>query len=190
MPLTGFAHSTNNAGDSIKIVGGAPLVVKLLEGTQGKGIVLAETHKTAEAIINVYRQLKANFLGQQFTKEAGGADIRAFVVGGGVVAAMMRQAPKGEFRSNLHRGGTASLVKPTPKERLTAIKSARKLGLNVAGVDLLRSSDGPVVMEVNSSPGLDGIENATGEDVAGIIIEFLEKNGNSEKPEHAGRDSQ
>lgn len=176
LPLTGFAHSTKNTGDLIKIVGGAPLVVKLLEGTQGKGIVLAETHKAAEAIINAFRQLKANFLVQQFIKEAGGADIRAFVVGGRVVAAMMRQAPKGEFRSNLHRGGTASLVKLTPKERLTAIKAARKMGLNVAGVDLLRSNDGPVVMEVNSSPGLEGIENATGKDIAGMMIQFLEKN--------------
>lgn len=187
LPLTGFAHSTKNTRDLIQIVGGAPLVVKLLEGTQGKGIVLAETLKASETIINAFRQLKANFLVQEFIKEAGGADIRAFVIGGKVVASMMRQAPEGEFLSNLHRGGKASLVKLTAKERLTAVNSAKKMGLNVAGVDILRSNRGPVVMEVNSSPGLEGIETATGKDVAGMIIEFLENNAKSGKTKTRGK---
>ncbi len=187
LPLTGFAHSTKNTNDLIQLVGGAPLVVKLLEGTQGKGIVLAETKKAAETIIDTFRQLKANFLVQEFIKEAGGADIRALVVGDKVVAAMKRQAPKGEFRSNLHRGGTASIVKLTPEERRTAVKSAKKMGLNVAGVDLLRSDRGPMVMEVNSSPGLEGIEKATGKDVAGMIIQFLEKNAKHNKTRTRGK---
>ena len=187
LPLTGFAHSTKNTKDLIQLVGGAPLVLKLLEGTQGKGIVLAETYKAAESIIDTFRQLKANFLVQEFIKEAGGADIRAFVVGGRVVAAMMRQAPKGEFRSNLHRGGTASVVKLTPEERRTAVQSAKKMGLNVAGVDLLRSDRGPMVMEVNSSPGLEGIEKATGKDVASLIIQFLEDNAKQHKTRTRGR---
>jgi len=187
LPLTGFAHSTKNTKDLIELVGGAPLVVKLLEGTQGHGIVLAETHKAAEALIDAFRQLNANFLVQEFIKEAGGADIRAFVVGDKVVAAMMRQAPKGEFRSNLHRGGTASLVKLTPAERRTAIRSAKKMGLNVAGVDILRSSRGPVVMEVNSSPGLEGIEKATGKDIAGMIIQHLEKHAKPNKTRTRGK---
>lgn len=187
LPLTGFAHSTKNTNDLIHLVGGAPLVLKLLEGTQGKGIVLAETHKAAETIIDTFRQLNANFLVQEFIKEAGGADIRAFVVGDKVVAAMMRQAPKGEFRSNLHRGGKASLVKLTPGERRTAVLSAKKMGLNVAGVDLLRSDRGPMVMEVNSSPGLEGIEKATGKDVASMIIQFLEKNAKQNKTRTRGR---
>ncbi len=187
LPLTGFAHSTKNTRDLIELVGGAPLVVKLLEGTQGKGIVLAETRKAAETIIDAFRQLQANFLVQEFIKEAGGADIRAFVIGNKVVAAMMRQAAKGEFRSNLHRGGTASLIKLTPEERSTAIRSAKRMGLNVAGVDILRSNHGPVVMEVNSSPGLEGIEKATGKDVAGMVIEFLEKNAKPKKTRTRGR---
>jgi ribosomal protein S6--L-glutamate ligase len=171
----------------INLVNGAPLVVKLLEGTQGKGIVLAETLKAAETIIDAFRQLKANFLVQEFIKEAGGADIRAFVIGGKVVAAMMRKAAQGEFRSNLHRGGTASLIRLTPEERSTAIRSAKRMGLNVAGVDILRSNHGPVVMEVNSSPGLEGIEKATRKDVAGMIIEFLEKNAKLKKTRTRGR---
>jgi len=187
LPLTGFAHSTENTKDLIHLVNGAPLVVKILEGTQGKGIVLAETQKAAETIIDAFRQLKANFLVQEFIKEAGGADIRAFVIGGKVVAAMMRQAATGEFRSNLHRGGTASLIKLTPEERSTAVRSAGKMGLNVAGVDILRSNHGPVVMEVNSSPGLEGIEKATGKNVAGMIIEFLEKNAKPHKTKTRGR---
>ncbi|MFC1664651.1 30S ribosomal protein S6--L-glutamate ligase [Pseudomonadota bacterium] len=175
LPLTGFAHSPGNTKDLINLVGGAPLIIKMLEGTQGKGIVLAETAKAAESTIDAFRQMKANFLVQQFVKEAGGADIRCFVIGKKVVAAMMRTAQSGEFRSNLHRGGTASIVKLTPLERATALRSAKYMGLNVAGVDLLRSNDGPVVMEVNSSPGLEGIEKATGKDVAGLIIDFIEK---------------
>jgi ribosomal protein S6--L-glutamate ligase len=175
LPLTGFAHSTDNTRDLIKLVGGPPLVVKLLQGTQGKGVMLAETQKAAETIIDAFRQLRANFLVQEFIKEAGGSDIRCFVIGNRVVASMMRTAKAGDFRSNLHRGGTASVVRITPTERATAIRAARKLGLNVAGVDLLRSNHGPVVMEVNSSPGLEGIETATGKDIAGLIIQFLEQ---------------
>ncbi len=187
LPLTGFANSTKNTKDLIKLVNGAPLVVKIIEGTQGKGIVLAETNKAAETIIDAFRQLGANFLVQEFIKEAGGADIRCFVIGEKVVAAMMRQAAEGEFRSNLHQGGTASLVKLTPKERATAVKAAKKMGLNVAGVDLLRSSHGPVVMEVNSSPGLEGIETATGKDVAGMIIDFIAKNAKPHKTKTRGK---
>lgn len=176
LPLTGFAHSLRNTKDLIELVNGAPLVVKLLHGTQGKGVVLAETQKAAETIIDAFRQLGADFLVQEFIKEAGGSDIRCFVIGNRVVAAMMRSARPGEFRSNLHRGGTAKLVKLTPEERSTALRSAKKMGLNVAGVDILRSNHGPVVMEVNSSPGLEGIEKATGKDIATLIIQFLENN--------------
>lgn len=187
LPLTGFASSTKNTKDLIKLVNGAPLVVKLIEGTQGKGIVLAETAKAAETLIDAFRQLGANFLVQEFIKEAGGADIRCFVIGGKVVAAMIRQAAAGEFRSNLHRGGSASLVKLTPEERTTAIRSAKKMGLNVAGVDILRSNHGPVVMEVNSSPGLEGIEKATGKDVAGMIIDFIAANAKMNKTKTRGK---
>jgi ribosomal protein S6--L-glutamate ligase len=175
LPLTGFAASTENTQDLIDLVGGAPLVVKLLEGTQGQGIVLAETRQAAETIIDAFRQLSANFLVQEFIKEAGGSDIRAFVVGDKVVAAMMRSAKEGEFRSNLHRGGTAKVIRLTPEERSTAVRAAKKMGLNVAGVDILRSNHGPVVMEVNSSPGLEGIEKATSKDIASMIIQFLER---------------
>jgi ribosomal protein S6--L-glutamate ligase len=163
------------------MVGGAPLVIKLLEGTQGIGVVLAETEKAAESVIEAFMGLKANILVQEYIKEAGGADIRCFVIGDKVVAAMKRQAKAGEFRSNLHRGGSASLIRITPEERSTATRAAKTMGLNVAGVDILRSNHGPVVMEVNSSPGLEGIENATEKDVAGKIIEFIEK--------HAGQGS-
>jgi ribosomal protein S6--L-glutamate ligase len=187
LPLTGFASSTKNTKDLIKLVNGAPLVVKLIEGTQGKGIVLAETAKAAETLIDAFRQLGANFLVQEFIKEAGGADIRCFVIGGKVVAAMIRQASAGEFRSNLHRGGSASLVKLTPEERTTAIRSAKKMGLNVAGVDILRSNHGPVVMEVNSSPGLEGIEKATGKDIAGMVIDFIEANAKLNKTKTRGK---
>jgi ribosomal protein S6--L-glutamate ligase len=175
LPNTGFAHSPDDIHDLLKMVGGAPLVVKLLEGTQGIGVVLAETKKAAESVIEAFMGLKANILVQEYIKEAGGADIRCLVIGGKVVAAMKRQAQSGEFRSNLHRGGSASLIKITPAERATAIKAAKVMGLNVAGVDLLRSQRGPLVMEVNSSPGLAGIEEATGKDIAGLIIEFIEK---------------
>lgn len=176
MPVTGFANKPDDIKDLIKMVGGAPLVIKLLEGTQGIGVVLAETAKAAESVIEGFMGVKADILVQEYIKEAGGADIRCFVVGGKVVAAMKRQAVAGEFRSNLHRGGSASLIKITPEERSTAVRAARVMGLNVAGVDLLRSNHGPVIMEVNSSPGLEGIEEATGKDVAGLIIAFMEKN--------------
>ncbi len=175
LPVTGFANKPGDSKDIIKMVGGAPVVIKLLEGTQGIGVVLAETNKAAESVIEAFMGLQANILVQEFIKEAGGADIRCLVVGGKVVAAMKRQAAEGEFRSNLHRGGSASLVKITPAERATAVSAAKVLGLTVAGVDLLRSERGPLVMEVNSSPGLEGIESASGKDVAGIIIEQLEK---------------
>lgn len=176
MPVTGFANSPDDIPDLIKMVGGAPLVIKLLEGTQGIGVVLAETRKAAESVIEAFLGLNADIMVQEYIKEAGGADIRCFVVGGKVVAAMKRQAAEGEFRSNLHRGGSASLIKLKPEERQTAVKAAKIMGLNVAGVDLLRSDRGPVVMEVNSSPGLEGIERATGKDVADLIIDFIEKN--------------
>jgi ribosomal protein S6--L-glutamate ligase len=175
LPVTGCAHSTRDVEGLIKTVGGAPLVVKLLEGTQGIGVVLAENQNAAESVIEAFRGLKANIIVQEFIREAKGSDIRAFVVGDKVVAAMVRQAKEGEFRSNLHRGGNASLAKITPAERMTAIKAARAMGLNVAGVDILRSNHGPVVIEVNSSPGLEGIEKSTQVDVAGAIIDFIEK---------------
>ena len=181
LPVTGFAHDPRTTEALIDQVGGAPLVIKLLEGTQGVGVVLAETRKAAESVIEAFRGLNANILAQEYIKEAGGADIRCLVVGGKVVAAMKRQGKEGEFRSNLHRGGTASVVKITPEERSTATRAASILGLNVSGVDLLRSNHGPVVMEVNSSPGLEGIERATGKDIAKMIIEFIEKSGNGEK---------
>jgi ribosomal protein S6--L-glutamate ligase len=176
LPVTGFMHSTKDVDGLLDTVGGAPLVIKLLEGTQGVGVVLAETRKAAESVVSAFRQLDANILVQEFIKEAGGADLRAFVVGQRVIAAMRRQGPPGEFRSNIHRGGSAEKVRLTPEERSTAVRAARILRLNVAGVDMLRSNHGPVVMEVNSSPGLEGIEGATGIDVAGKVIEFLEKN--------------
>ncbi|MCP5352595.1 MAG: 30S ribosomal protein S6--L-glutamate ligase [Chromatiales bacterium] len=175
LPVTGFAHQPDDIEDLMKMVGGAPAVIKLLEGTQGIGVVLAETDKAAESVIEAFMGLKANILVQEFIKEAGGADIRCFVVGGKVVAAMKRQGKEGEFRSNLHRGGSAMLTRLTPEERATAIRAAKIMGLSVAGVDILRSNHGPVVMEVNSSPGLEGIEGATGKDVAGMMIEHLEK---------------
>ena len=175
MPVTAFAHSPDDTKNLITLVGGAPLVVKLLEGTQGVGVVLAETPKAAESVIEAFRGLKANILVQEFIKEAGGSDVRCFIIGEKVVAAMMRHAKPGEFRSNLHRGGTAEVIKITPEERSTAVRAAQILGLNVAGVDILRSNHGSVVMEVNSSPGLEGIETSTKINVAGKIIESLEK---------------
>jgi ribosomal protein S6--L-glutamate ligase len=187
MPVTGFAHSPDDIEDLIKMVGGAPTVIKLLEGTQGIGVVLAETHKAAESVIEAFMGLKANILAQEFIAEAGGADIRCFVIGEKVVAAMKRQGKEGEFRSNLHRGGSATLVRITPEERSTAARAARTMGLNVAGVDILRSNHGPVVMEVNSSPGLQGIEEATGKDVAGMIVQFIEKNAKLGKTRTRGK---
>ncbi len=174
LPVTGFAHSTTEIDGFIKLVGGAPLVVKLVEGTQGVGVVLTETKKAAESVIEAFRGLEANILVQEFIEEPGGADVRCFVVGGKVIAAMERQGAEGEFRSNLHRGGSATVTKLNPKERSTAVKAAKAMGLGVAGVDLLRSDRGPLIMEVNSSPGLEGIEAATDIDVAGKIVDFLE----------------
>ena len=176
LPRTGFANKADNAKDLIKNVGGAPVVIKLLEGTQGIGVVLAETAKAAEGIIEAFMGLNANILVQEFIKEAGGADIRCFVIGNRVVASMKRQGAEGEFRSNLHRGGSAKLIRLSKEERATAVLAAKTMGLNVCGVDILQSSNGPVVMEVNSSPGLEGIEVATNKDVAGMIFEFIEKN--------------
>lgn len=175
LPVTGFAHSTKDIDGLLDTVGGPPVVVKLTEGTQGMGVVLAETRKAAESVIAAFRQLNANILVQEYIKETRGADIRAFVVGGRVVAAMRRQAAPGEFRSNLHRGGTGETVRLTPQERATAVRAARTMGLNVSGVDLVRSNHGPLVLEVNASPGLAGIEATTGVDVARSIIEWVEK---------------
>ncbi|MBV61098.1 30S ribosomal protein S6--L-glutamate ligase [Abyssibacter profundi] len=176
MPVTGFAHSPDDTEDLMNIVGGAPMVIKLLEGTQGVGVVLTETEKAAESVIDAFRGLNVYFLAQEFIKEAGGSDIRCLVIGDKVVASMKRQGKEGEFRSNLHRGGSATSIRITPEERSTAVRAAKIMGLNVAGVDILRSNHGPVVMEVNSSPGLEGIETTTGKDIAGQIIEFIEKN--------------
>ncbi len=187
LPVTGFANQASNIPDLIEMVGGAPCVIKLLEGTQGIGVVLAETRKAAESVIEAFMGLKADIMVQEYIREAGGADIRCFVIGDKVIAAMKRQAKAGEFRSNLHRGGTASVVRLTPEERSTAVRAAKTMGLNVAGVDILRSNHGPVVMEVNSSPGLEGIETATGKDVAGKIIEFIEKNAATKRTRTRGR---
>jgi ribosomal protein S6--L-glutamate ligase len=176
LPRTGYAHYPDRIDDLLNNVGGAPVVIKLLEGTQGIGVVLADTKKAAESIIEAFMGLKANILVQEYIKEAGGADIRCLVIGGKVVAAMKRQAAPGEFRSNLHRGGSAEVIKLTPAERKTAIDAARIMGLNMCGVDILRSNNGPVVMEVNSSPGLEGIEKATGKNVAKMVYDFIEKN--------------
>lgn len=187
LPRTGFANKPDNIRDLIKNVGGAPVVIKLLEGTQGIGVVLAETAKAAEAIIEAFMGLKANILVQEFIKEAGGADIRCLVVGGKVIAAMKRQGAEGEFRSNLHRGGSAELVRLSKDERATAVNAAKVMGLNVCGVDILRSSRGPVVMEVNSSPGLEGIETATNKDVAGMIMQFIETNARPNRTRTRGQ---
>jgi ribosomal protein S6--L-glutamate ligase len=187
LPVTGFAHKPDDVPDLTKMVGGTPLVIKLLEGTQGIGVVLAETQNAAESVIEAFMGLKANILVQEFIGEAGGSDIRCFVIGDKVVAAMKRQGAEGEFRSNLHRGGSATLVKISPEERATAVRAAKTMGLNVAGVDLLRSKRGPVVMEVNSSPGLEGIEKSTGKDVAGMIISFIEKHAKARKTRTRGQ---
>ncbi|RUO80343.1 30S ribosomal protein S6--L-glutamate ligase [Idiomarina tyrosinivorans] len=187
LPTTGFASQPQDIPDLIEMVGGAPLVIKLLEGTQGIGVVLAETRQAAESVIEAFMGLQSNIMVQEYIKEAGGADIRCLVIGDKVIAAMKRQAKSGEFRSNLHRGGSASLVKLTPAERATAVKAAKTMGLNVAGVDILRSNHGPLVMEVNSSPGLEGIETATEKDVAGQIISFIEKTAKVHKTRTKGR---
>ncbi|WP_447968512.1 30S ribosomal protein S6--L-glutamate ligase [Nitrospira sp. M1] len=187
LPVTAFAHSDDFADDVIGIAGGAPVIIKLLEGTQGIGVVLGETHNSAKSVIEAFRGVKVNILVQEFIKEAGGSDIRCLVIGDRVIAAMKRQGAKGDFRSNLHRGGNAQLIKITPVERSTATRAAKIMGLNVCGVDLLRSKHGPVVMEINSSPGLEGIENATGIDVAKEIIQFIEKNAKPNKTRTRGR---
>ncbi|MBF7730070.1 30S ribosomal protein S6--L-glutamate ligase [Pseudomonas sp. N040] len=176
LPVTGFAHSPDDIPDLIQMVNGAPLVIKVLEGTQGIGVVLCETQKAAESVIEAFMGLKQDIMVQEYIKEAGGADIRCLVVGDKVIASMKRQAKPGEFRSNLHRGGTASLIKITPEERSTAVRAAKVMGLRVAGVDILRSANGPLVMEVNSSPGLEGIETTSGIDIASLVIEYLENN--------------
>lgn len=187
IPATAFANSPDDVPGLIREVGGAPLVIKLLEGTQGIGVVLAETRKAAESVIEAFMGLKSNILVQEFIEEAKGSDIRCLVVGGKVIAAMQRTAPEGEFRSNLHRGGTAELVRLSAAERATAVAAAKAMGLNVCGVDLLRSSRGPLIMEVNSSPGLEGIEAATGKDVAGMIIEFIASNAKPNKTRTRGK---
>ncbi len=176
LPITGFAHSIDEIQDLIKMVGGPPLIVKFLEGTQGIGVVLVETAKAARSVIEAFLGLKVNILVQEYIKEAAGADIRCFVVGGKVVASMKRQAKSPEeFRSNLHRGGEATAVDITEEERVMAIRAAHFIGLNVAGVDIVRADRGPLVIEVNASPGIEGIEKTTGKDVAGAIIDFIEK---------------
>jgi ribosomal protein S6--L-glutamate ligase len=176
MPKTAFASSPKDIDDVIKQVGGAPVVIKLLEGTQGIGVILAETHNSAKSVIEAFLGVDVNILVQEFIKEAGGADIRAFIVDGQIVGAMRRQGAEGDFRSNLHRGGKATLIQLSPEEKATAIKAVKKLGLAIAGVDMLQGKRGPLVMEVNSSPGLEGIEGATGVDIAGKIIEYIERN--------------
>lgn len=175
MPVTGFAHTTHDIPGLIDMVGGTPLVVKLLEGTQGVGVVLCETRKAAESVMEAFFGIDVNIMVQEYIEEAGGSDIRCFVIGDRVVAAMRRQAAPGEFRSNLHRGGSATAARISPAERRTAVAAARTMGLNVAGVDLIRSNHGPLVLEVNSSPGLEGIEEASGVDVASLVIQFIER---------------
>lgn len=187
LPVTVFAHSTGQADDILEMLGGAPVIIKLLEGTQGIGVVLGETEGAAKSMIQAFGGLKANILVQEFIKEAGNTDIRCLLVGGRVVAAMSRTGAEGDFRSNLHRGGSAKQIKITPEERSTAVRAAHVMGLNVCGVDLLRSNHGPVVMEVNSSPGLEGVEKATGVDVAGKIIAFIEKNAKPNKTKTRGK---
>jgi len=176
LPKTVFTNYSRNVKDIVKSVGGAPLVIKLLEGTQGLGVVLAENDNAAESVIEAFNGLKARVIVQEYISEAKGADIRAFVVDGVVVGAMKRQAKKGEFRSNLHRGGTASIIELTEEEENAALKAARVMGLGIAGVDMLQSNHGPLILEVNSSPGLEGIEAATGKDIANSIIRYVERN--------------
>jgi ribosomal protein S6--L-glutamate ligase len=175
IPTTGFAHAPRNTKDVIQLVGGAPLIIKLLEGTQGKGVVLAETQKASESVISAFKLLNANILVQEFIKESAGVDLRCFVVGDKVVGAVERRSSDGDFRSNVHLGGTAHQVKITPKERKIAVLAAKAMGLQVAGVDIIKSNDGPKILEVNSSPGVEGIEKATGIDIATLMIKHIEK---------------
>lgn len=187
LPATVFAHRSSDPAKLLSLMGGAPAIIKLLEGTQGKGVVLGETKKAAESIIQAFSALDAQFIVQSFVKEANGEDIRCIVIGDKVVAAMKRKGADGDFRSNLHQGGSAEPVRISPKERATAVKAAKAMGLNVCGVDMLRAADGPAVMEVNSSPGLEGVEKATGLDVAGKIIEYLELNAAPNKTRTRGK---
>jgi len=187
LPVTAFAHDPKQTDEVIKMVGGAPVVIKLLEGTQGIGVVLGETEKSARSFIEAFRGANVNILVQEFIKEANATDIRCFVIGNKVVASMQRKGAEGDFRSNLHRGGSAEAIKITPEERSTAVRAARAMGLNVAGVDMLRSNHGPVIMEVNSSPGLEGIEKATGKDIASRIIAFIEENAIAGKTKTKGK---
>lgn len=187
IPVTGFSHVTKMTEDLVNLVGGAPLVIKLLEGTQGKGVILAETQNAAQSVIEAFRELDEYLLVQEFIAEAKGCDIRCFVIGDKVVASMMRRAKDGEFRSNLHRGGKAEAVILSKKEKDTALGAAKALGLNVAGVDIIRSNRGPLVLEVNSSPGLEGIERATQKDVASMIVKYIEENAAPGKTKTKGR---
>ena len=187
LPNTTFAHDSRYTKDIVETAGGAPVVVKLLEGTQGIGVVLADTDRSARSIVEAFRGVKVNILVQEFVKEAAGSDVRAFVIGNKVIAAMERTSSDGDFRSNLHRGGTAVPVKLTPTERATALKAAKAMGLNVCGVDMLRSANGPVVMEINSSPGIEGLEGATGIDVADKIIDFIEQNARPHRTRTRGK---
>lgn len=187
LPVTTFAHDPKQTDEVLELAGGAPVVIKLLEGTQGIGVVLADTKRSAVSVVEAFRGAGVNILLQEFIKEAGGTDIRAIVLGGKVVAAMKRTGAEDDFRSNLHRGGSAKVIKLSPEERSTAIRSAKSMGLNVCGVDMLRSNHGPVVMEVNSSPGLEGVEKATGLDIAGMIIEYLERNAKPNATKTKGR---
>ncbi len=187
LPVTTFAHDAKMTDEVLATAGEAPLVIKLLEGTQGIGVVLADTHRSAKSVVEAFRGANVNIMVQEFIKEAGGTDIRSIVVGGKVVASMKRTGAPGEFRSNLHRGGTAEAIRISSAERATAVRAAKTMGLNFCGVDMLRSSHGPVVMEVNSSPGLEGVEAATGQDLATVVIEFLEKNVKPNKTRTRGK---
>lgn len=187
LPVTTFAHDPKQTEEVLALAGGSPLVIKLLEGTQGIGVVLADTDRSAKSVIEAFRGAGVNILVQEFIKEAGGTDIRALVVGNRVVAAMQRKGAEGEFRSNLHRGGSAQAIKISAVERATAVKAAKAMGLNVCGVDMLRANHGPVVMEVNSSPGLEGVEKATGIDIAGQIIDFLASHAQPGKTKTKGK---
>lgn len=187
LPVTTFAHDPKQTEEVLRLAGGSPLVIKLLEGTQGIGVVLADTDRSAKSVVEAFRGAGVNILVQEFIKESGGTDIRALVVGGKVIAAMQRKGAEGDFRSNLHRGGTAKAIKISAVERATALKAAKAMGLNVCGVDMLRANHGPVVMEVNSSPGLEGVENATGIDIAGQIIDFVANNAQPGKTKTKGK---
>jgi ribosomal protein S6--L-glutamate ligase len=187
LPDTAFAHDPKQTAEVLKLVGGAPVIIKLIEGTQGIGVVLGETESSAKSVIEAFRGANVNILVQEFVREASGTDIRAFVVGGRVVAAIQRTGAADDFRSNLHRGGSAKAVRISKEERATALKAARTMGLNVCGVDMLRSSHGPVVLEVNSSPGLEGIEKASGRDIAADVIAFIERNARPNRTRTRGR---